>query len=130
MAACVLPVPAALALRWIAGEVGDTELIRAAGPPECVFVVDLPDRAAYAGMLVASRHWRAMGAVCLIARTGTPTVAARLAKFDGRPFYHEATDPPKDRWLVPPAGFARWLDRLEPRPESHAPAVASPAVVA
>lgn len=112
---CVVPVAASAALEWAAGRLHDLDLLlRAPLIPEAVFIVDLPNLRAYPACLRAAAHWQRQGAVLLIARTGTPVVAAHIVKFGGILTYHEATTPPKDRYIVPPEGFTRWIQTFVP----------------
>jgi len=69
--ACVVPVAAHDALAWAAGKISDLDLLTLAPlVPECVFIVDLPDRTNYRQILRLVKHWREQGAFFLIARTG------------------------------------------------------------
>lgn len=108
---CIIPVAASAALEWAAGRLHDLDLLlKAPLVAEAVFVVNLPNRAAWRETVRLAAIWRSRGAVFLIARTGTPAVAAHMLKFQGKAIFHEATDPPKDRYIVPPEGFGLWID--------------------
>ena len=109
--ACVLPVPAGPAIEWLAGRITDGELLLQRGPPEVVFVVDLPDLAAYRGVLRAARHWHAQGARALIARTFNPLVARHMRRWGCLAGTVEHTTPPACRYITPPEVFAAWVGK-------------------
>ena len=119
--ACVLPVAGRDALAWAAGELQDVDLLtRSPLVPECVFIVDLPDRTNYRQILRLVKHWREQGAFFLIARTGTPVVDWHLAQKNGciRGF-REDTSPIKYRFICSPEAFARWCNKWGAR--THRP---------
>jgi hypothetical protein len=106
---CVIPISAAAALAWAKGEIHDREiLLRAPLLPEACFILDLPDLSAYHEIVAACVYWRDRGAVCLIARTGTPVVRSHIIRFGGVPLFIDP-NPPKTRFFVPPDAFKRWL---------------------
>lgn len=110
MPGCVFPVRASDALAWAQGQVQDYWLIAHAPlVPEAVFFAELPDLASYAECVVAVRYWAQRGAVCLIARTGTPAVKSHMLRFGSVPLWIEDTQPKKTRIFAPPEAFRRWL---------------------
>ncbi len=112
MPGCVLPVTLDYALAWCQGRVHDKQLLLdcpLSDHPECVFFCDLPDLESYFDCVAACVYWRNRGAVCLIARTGTPTVRSHIIRFGGVPLWVEDTVPCKTRFFVPPAAFKKWL---------------------
>ena len=62
--------------------------------------------------MTACRHWHRAGAVGLIMRTGTPLIRQRMQTFGGLATLHEATTPPKSRYLIGPAEFSAWIASL------------------
>ena len=69
--AAVVPVAAVDALAWAYGSLTDADLlIRSPLVPQAVFVVWVPTQWAWRDALRQIRHWRELGAVCLITRTG------------------------------------------------------------
>ncbi len=107
---CVFPVAAADALLWAQGRLHDKDLIlHSPLVPEAVFFLDLPDLDSYRQCIEASRYWKERGAVCLIARTGTPVVKSHMLRLGAEPLWIEDTMPPKTRLFAPPASFNRWL---------------------
>jgi hypothetical protein len=110
MPTTVLPVSAAAAFLWARGKLNDRELILSAPlVPEAIFVIDLPDLSSWRDCLAQCAALHAAGAVMLIMRTGTPTVAHYALKRGILMTLTEHTTPVKSRYLLPPAALTAWL---------------------
>lgn len=110
---CVIPVAASSARLWVEGRLNDGDLLlRAPLRPECVFIVNLPDRGSYGHMLRLVAYWQGRGAVSLITRTGTPIVARHLLKNGCVRGVTEDTTPAKTRWIAPPDAFSAWVHKF------------------
>jgi hypothetical protein len=114
------------AFAWARGQLEDLDLLlKAPLVPEGVFLVNLPDRAAYREMLKQVLHWRRAGAVFMITRTGNPVVDDHIVlKNGGRETYRESFhgNDTKSRFILPPKAFNAWLDKFS-RPITPDPAL-------
>lgn len=115
---CVIPVSAADALAWADGRLNDSDLLlRAPLKPEAVFLVHLPELAAYRGILEQILYWRRHGAVFMICRTGNPIVDEHIVyKNGGRETYREVFKglETKYRFIVPRSALTPGSKRPSP----------------
>ena len=117
MPASVLPVSAAGAFLWARGEIGDRDLLlKYPSVPEMVFVLDLPARSDWRECLRLCANLHAQGAVGLIARSGTASLIPYMIKRGCVATFHEPTNPPKDRFILGPEHFQRWIASVTGRP--------------
>lgn len=127
---CVIPVGSEAALAWAGGRLSDADLIlRARLAPEAVFLVNLPNLAAYRHVVRRCLYWRDRGAVFMVTRTGNPVVDDHIVlKNHGRETYREpwAGAATKYRFILLPEAFDFWLDKVRPR-KSVSPHVSIPA---
>ena len=92
MSLCLYPVAAAPALLWAKGELSDAGLLLTAPlTPEAIFVVNLPDRAAYPELLRLCQSWHRAGAVAIITRSSNPVIIRHLEKNGGSVTFREGT---------------------------------------
>jgi hypothetical protein len=110
---CIIPVAAADALAWAAGNLNDHDLLlHAPLVPEAIFAVNLPARAAYAEFLQRAAYWYRRGARCLIVRTHNPVAYEHLVKAGCALTFQEATAPPSYRFIASPEALAKWVAKF------------------
>ena len=121
--ACILPVAAADAIAWAAGQLNDADLLLTAPlVPEAIFLVNLPDIASYRALLAAAAHYWARGCRMLITRTGNPIVHRHLLA-NGCIVTAEEGDDIRDqkfRFLAQPAELERWIAKFHRHPTASA----------
>ena len=107
----LVTVESGQALKWVRGNLDDGHLLAMAIlAPEVVFIVNLPDRKAYFAACFYMIKARQSGAVAVITRTRNQIVSRHLVKL-GAIVGHTEPDGAQ-RLLLPPAGFAKWGQRL------------------
>lgn len=114
----ILPVKASVALDWVRGKISDLEARNSPKAFEAILFAQLASVQDYRrnGLKTIWDIWRA-GAVCFVCRTGIGSVSRYVLKRGGVAIIKERNPEfgPSEfcRYIIPPADFKRWMDRLQ-----------------
>ena len=111
-APCIIPVAAGDALKWLAGDLTDTDLlIRAPIKCEAMYIVSLPDRAGLFALVRRMMQLHAAGCVTMVARASNERMLPVWEKAGCERFYRQ----PNGQWRfwASPQNLDRWITWLK-----------------
>jgi hypothetical protein len=126
-ASLVLPVPLLSARAWAHGWIGDLELFTAPRVPEALYVVTLPDLAAWRAVLPELADWHRAGASALVLRSQTPAVCRHVTKWGAVPTYRDASG--GFRYVAGPSVVSRYFGRIAQNSAATSGVMSNPSTV-